>query len=98
MVHGLVAAPEVRGKWDGADSATLKSLLNSAAAYFGTYQADYANGRVVHRIEGEIPPNLGTTEVATPFRLYGDSLQLGRDSSTHWVFVRVRRRSASSIH
>jgi hypothetical protein len=92
MVRGLVVAPEVRGKWDRADSATLKALLGGAAAYFGTYQADYASGRVVHRIEGEIPPNIGTMEIATPFHLRGDSLQLGRDSSAHWIFVRVRSR------
>ena len=98
MVRGLVAAPEARGKWNSADLATLRTLLSGAAAYFGTYQADYATGRVVHRIEGEIPPNIGTTEVATPFHLRGDSLRLGRDSSAHWIFVRVRRRSASSSH
>ena len=98
MVRGLVAAPEARGKWNSADSATLRSLLSGASAYFGTYQADYASGRVVHRIEGEIPPNIGTTEIATPFHLRGDSLRLGRDSSAHWIFVRVLRRSASSSH
>ena len=98
MVRGLVAAPEIRGKWDRADSATLRSLLTGAAAYFGTYQADYSRGRVVHRIEGEVPPNIGTTEIATPFRLRGDSLQLGGDSTRHWLFIRVRRRSASSSH
>lgn len=98
MVRGLVAAPEARGKWHSADSATLNTLLSGAAAYFGTYEADYGSGRVVHRIEGEIPPNTGTSEVATPFHLRGDSLQLGRGSSAHWTFVRVRRRSASSSH
>jgi len=96
MVRGLVVAPEIRGKWHQADSATLTALLSGAAAYFGTYQADYAGGRVVHRIEGEVPPNSGTTEIATPFHLRGDSLQLGRDSSVHWIFIRVRARSASS--
>jgi hypothetical protein len=98
MVRGIVAAPEIRGKWDRADSATLRSLLSGAAAYFGTYQADYSSRRVVHRIEGEVPPNIGTTEIATPFRLRGDSLQLGGDSTRHWTFIRVRRRSASSSH
>jgi len=92
MVRGLIASPEVRGKWARADSATLKALLGGAAAYFGTYQVDYATARVAHRIEGEIPPNTGTTEIATPFHLHGDSLQLGRDSSAHWIFIRVRAR------
>jgi hypothetical protein len=92
MVRGLIASPDVRGKWHRADSATLQALLGGAAAYFGSYEADYASGRVVHRIEGEIPPNVGTTEIATPFHLRGDSLQLGGDSSAHWIFLRVRKR------
>ena len=90
MVNGLAALPEARGRWSQADSATLRAMLGGASAYFGTYRADYIVGSVVHRIEGEIPPNLGTSEVATPFRVSGDSLQLGRDSSIHWVFLRVR--------
>ena len=68
-------------------------LLGDAAAFFGTYRVDYTTGTVVHQIEGEIPPNLGNTEIATPFRVRGDSLHLGRDSSVHWVFLRVHRAS-----
>jgi hypothetical protein len=90
VVRGLAAAPEARGRWANADSATLLRLLNGAAAYFGSYRADYGAGTVIHRIEGEIPPNVGTTEVATPFRVAGDTLRLGRDSAAHWTFVRVR--------
>jgi hypothetical protein len=91
MVNGVFATPELRGRWAQADSATLRALLGGAAAYFGTYDADYESGRVIHHIEGEIPPNLGTSEVATPFRLRGDSLQLGHDSTVHWLFLRARR-------
>jgi Lipocalin-like domain len=94
VTNGLASLPELRGRWQQADSATLRTLLADAAAYFGTYRVDYNAGSVVHRIEGEIPPNLGNTEVATPFRLHGDSLQLGRDSSIHWVFLRVRLDNA----
>lgn len=89
-VRGLTAKPEARGRWSDADSTSLHALLSSAVAYFGTYKADYGAGNVIHRIEGEIPPNLGTTEIATPFHVRGDTLVLGRDSSTHWIFVRVR--------
>jgi hypothetical protein len=89
VIRGLAAAPEARGRWNAADSATLHQLLSGAAAYFGTYRAYDDAGTVIHRIEGEFPPNLGRTEMATPFRVVGDSLQLGRDSSAHWVFVRV---------
>jgi hypothetical protein len=44
----------------------------------------------MHRIEAEIPPTQAIMEVAKPFRINGDTLVIGRDSSVHWVFVRVR--------
>jgi hypothetical protein len=89
-VSGLAASPEARGHWFDADSSDLRALLASAAAYFGTYIASPQNGTVIHRIEGEIPPNSGTTEIATPYELRTDTLILGRDSSAHWKFLRVR--------
>lgn len=89
-VSGVAATAEARGRWSGADSSTLRALLTSAAAYFGTYVAHPGSGSVVHRIEGEIPPNRGTTEIATPYQLRGDTLILGRDSTVHWTFLRVR--------
>ena len=94
VAKGLALLPELRGRWREADSTTLNTLMADATAYFGTYREDFALGRVIHRIEGEIPPNLGTTEVATPFRLNRDTLQLGRDSSAHWLFVRVHRATS----
>lgn len=90
-VRGVAASPEARGRWHQGDSASLNRLLSDAAAYFGTYAADYGRGTVLHRIEGEIPPNSGTTEVATPFRVSGDTLILGRDSASHWRFLRLRQ-------
>ena len=89
-VSGLAASAEARGGWSGADSSALRALLASAAAYFGTYIAHPEQGSVIHRIEGEIPPNRGTTEIATPYELRADTLLLGRDSSEHWRFLRVR--------
>ena len=89
-VSGLAASREARGQWFGADSSALRALLASAAAYFGTYVASPQNGTVIHRIEGEIPPNSGTTEIATPYELRGDTLILGHDSTAHWKFLRVR--------
>ena len=90
-VRGVAASPEARGRWHRGDSASLNRLLSDAAAYFGTYAVDYGRGTVLHRIEGEIPPNSGTTEVATPFRVSGDTLILGQDSASHWRFLRVQQ-------
>ena len=81
---------DARGRWRGADSAALTALLQSGLAYFGTYTANAGAGTVTHHIEGELPPNLGTTEIATPYRVAGDTLVLGVDSLTHWRFTRVR--------
>jgi Lipocalin-like domain len=89
-VSGLAASPEARGHWSAADSSALRALLASAAAYFGTYVAHPQQGSVIHRIEGEIPPNRGTTEIATPYELRGDTLILGQDSTAHWKFLRVQ--------
>ena len=89
-VAGQTASPDARGKWYNADSAALHELLAGAHAYFGTYHVSAAAGTVSHRIEGEIPPNQGTTEIAAPYRLNYDTLVLGRDSSAHWTFLRVR--------
>ena len=90
-VRGLTASAEARGRWEHADSFALRELLSDAAAYFGTYRVLAGGNTVVHRIEGEIPPNLGTTEIATPYRVNGDTLVLGRDSSVQWIFTRVRQ-------
>jgi hypothetical protein len=89
-VQGPAASPEARGKWHNADSASLHELLAGAHAYFGTYRVSSGAGTVSHRIEGEIPPNRGTTEIAAPYRVSRDTLVLGRDSSVHWTFLRVR--------
>ena len=59
-------------------------------AYFGTYSVDSAAQLVTQRIEGELLSRLGSVEVATPYRLHGDSLILGTDSLEQWIFVRVQ--------
>jgi hypothetical protein len=81
---------DARGRWREADSTSLATLLRAGLAYFGTYSVDRVSRRVTHRIEGEFPPSSGTTEVATPYRVVGDTLVLGVDSLTHWRFQRVR--------
>lgn len=73
-----------------ADSTQLNVLLRDAAAYFGTYLVDNARSMIIHRIEGEVPPNTGVIEQATPFTLRHDTLQLGKDSLSHYVRVRAR--------
>lgn len=81
-----------QGAWRDAPDSVLKRLLSGFRAYFGTYTVDSLALLVMHRLEGEfLPQGRGTMEVATPFRLRGDSLTLGADSLEQWHFVRVLR-------
>lgn len=89
-VHGLAENKEARSRWRAADSASLRQLLADMSAFFGTYRVDYNRAVVIHSLEGEIPPSSVITEVATPFRIRGDTLVIGGDSTAHWIFRRVR--------
>ena len=90
QVQDVDLADSVKSRWRGAPDSVLRGLLQGFQAYFGTYAVDSAAQLVTHRIEGELLPRFGTVEVATPYRLRGDSLILGADSLEQWHFVRVR--------
>lgn len=68
------------------DSIMMR-LSQGFSAQFGTYTVDAEKRTVTHHYEGELPPWGGSFEVATPFRLSGDSLFLGVSG---WRFLRVR--------
>lgn len=63
-------------------------LSKGFSAQFGTYSVDAEKRTVTHHYEGELLPWGGSFEVATPFRLNGDSLFIGVSA---WQFVRVKR-------
>ena len=90
QVQDAGTSDSVRSRWRGAPDSVLKKVLHGFQAYFGTYMVDSISQMVTHRIEGELLPRFGTVEVATPFRLRGDSLILGADSLEQWLFVRIR--------
>ena len=90
QVQDAAIADSVKSQWAGAPDSILNRILHGFQAYFGTYAVDSSAQLVTHRIEGEVLPRLGSTEVATPYRLRGDSLILGADSLEQWYFVRVR--------
>ncbi len=75
----------------GAPAADVLRLMDGYAAFFGTYVVDTLARTVTHHVEGELPIKRGQYEVATPFRVNGDSLVLGVDSVRAWWFVRVQR-------
>lgn len=73
----------------GAPAADVLRLMEGYAAFFGTYVVDTLARTVTHHPEGELPIRRGQYEVATPFRVNGDSLVLGVDNVRAWRFVRV---------
>ena len=75
----------------GDPAADLLLLMDGYAAFFCTYVVDTLARTVTHHVEGELPIKRGQYEVATPFRVNGDSLVLGVDSVRAWWFVRVQR-------
>lgn len=75
------------GRMRHAADSTMMRLSQGYAAQFGTYDIDAVQRTVTHHIEGELPPWSGGFEVATPFRLNGDSLFIGVSG---WRFVRVK--------
>ena len=77
-------------RWREVPDSLLRRLLTGFESYFGTFTVDEGARTVTHRIEGEFLPRSGQVEVASPFRLSGDTLVLGADSLEQWLFVRVR--------
>ncbi len=57
--------------------------------YFGTYTADTARHLVTHRIEGGRDPADVGTAVARPYRIRGDTLELGDGRTWRRLLVRV---------
>jgi hypothetical protein len=93
VVRPGVPRPMAKGGGSPADAAELQRYLESFSGFFGTYQVNEAAKTVTHRLEGELPQTGGfveVSEVAKPFDVRGDSLVFGRDSSTRWVFLRIR--------
>lgn len=74
-------------------SATLDELRRAAEdyrAYFGTYAVDATRGVLVHRVEGDSRGLYTGTAQRRQYRLLGDTLFIGNDTTTRRVLVRVR--------
>ena len=75
----------------GSDRGWMRPrfLPQNFAGFFGTYTIDRVHRSVTHRLEGEHPSGAGTMEIATPYRVVRDTLTIGSDSTTRWLFVRA---------
>lgn len=69
-------------------------MLRRHVSYFGTYRVDSARSVVIHRVEGDVKRLYTGRNEERPFRLRGDSLVIGNDSTFRRVFVRERGPAA----
>lgn len=72
------------------DAHEATEMLRRHVSYFGTYRVDMTRSVVTHRVEGDIHRRFAGRDEERPFRLHGDSLILGNDSTWRRVFVREK--------
>jgi hypothetical protein len=68
----------------------LRATVRAYRAYFGTYTIDRAAGVVIHQVEGDSRGLYTGSAQRRKFRLVGDSLIIGNDSTARRVLVRIR--------
>jgi hypothetical protein len=68
----------------------LRAAVRAYRAYFGTYTINRAEGVVIHQVEGDSRGLYTGSAQRRKFRLIGDSLIIGNDSTARRVLVRVR--------
>ena len=86
-----VIKPERGEDWfRKASPEELRTAVESFRAYFGTYSVDTQQSVVVHHVEGDSRGLYTGTQQRRRFRLGGDSLILGNDTTARRVLLRVR--------
>ena len=88
-------APAVAGErgeewFRAAPTEELRAVVEGFRAYFGTYTVDRQAGVVVHQVEGDSRALYTGTSQRRRFRLVGDSLIIGNDTTARRVLIRVR--------
>lgn len=73
-----------------APTEELRAVVEGFRAYFGTYRVDRQAGVVVHQVEGDSRALYTGTSQRRRFRLVGDSLIIGNDTTARRVLIRVR--------
>ena len=73
-----------------APSDELERAVSDFRAYYGTYAVDAIRGIVVHQVEGDSRGLYTGTPQIRLYRLAGDSLILGNDTTGRRALIRVR--------
>ena len=75
-----------------ASADELRTSVEAYRAYFGTYTVDDERAIVIHHVEGDSRGLYTGTAQRRHFRLVGDSLIIGNDTTARRVLLRVRSR------
>ena len=67
----------------------LRRAVQDYRAYFGTYSVDSAHGIVLHHVEGDSRGLYTGSRQTRRYRLVGDSLIIGNDTTNRRVLLRV---------
>jgi hypothetical protein len=73
-----------------APTEELRAVVDGFRAYFGMYTVDREAGVVIHQVEGDSRALYTGTPQPRRFRLVGDSLIIGNDTTARRVLIRVR--------
>lgn len=86
-----VIRPERGEAWfRDASPEELRAIVAAFRAYFGTYRVEREHAVVIHQVEGDSRGLYTGTLQRRRFRLVGDSLVIGNDTTGRRVLLRVR--------
>lgn len=84
--------PFAAGDQQGTDQE-VRAAYDGYVAYFGSYEVDEAQGRVIHRVEGSLMPSYTGTDQPRPIRIVGNELIIEGTTPAGRFYRRLRRVS-----
>lgn len=70
----------------------VRAAYDGYVAYFGTYEVDEAQSKVIHRVQGSLMPSYTGTDQPRPIKIVGDDLIIeGTTPEGHHFLRRFRR-------
>ena len=82
--------PFAAGDAHGTDQE-IRAAYDGYVAYFGTYEVDEGQGKVVHRVQGSLMPSYTGTDQPRPIKIVGDELVIEGSTPEGRFYRRLRR-------
>ncbi len=82
--------PFAAGDQQGTDEE-VRAAYDGYIAYFGTYEVDEAQSRVIHRVQGSLMPSYTGTDQPRPIRIVGNELIIEGTTPAGRFYRRLRR-------